>query len=169
MQSNFSGTLTVRGVDIDPQAALGASQAADDYGGNSCIIIVAVDRALDSRQLARVAKRAVFAMGKVGSDFAPTSGDYAIAVTTVPTGMPPGGVASAGVASGPVPESHLGQLFTAATEATVEALLNSLFLATTTIGYQGHVKHAVPLDFVVGACQPIGRRECLGAGEVASP
>jgi D-aminopeptidase len=143
VQSNFSGLLTVGGVPIEPPAP-GAARSeprrsgpqpglAADSGGNSCMIIVAVDRALDSRQLTRVAKRAVFAMGKAGSDFAPGSGDYAIALTTA-TGPP-------------VPEPELSPVFRAVIQATVEAILNSLFLATTTIGHLGHIKYAVPLDF----------------------
>jgi D-aminopeptidase len=142
VQSNFSGTLKVLGVGIEARAALGACDEPDQPDGNSCMIIVAVDRALDSRQLARVAKRAVFAMGTVGGDFAPGSGDYAIAF-----------------ASGegrPVRDAALGPVFSATLEAVSEALLNSLFLATTTTGYQGHIKRAVPIDFVLAACRAAG-------------
>jgi D-aminopeptidase len=39
-------------------------------------------------------------------------------------------------------------LFQAAIEATEEAILNSLFMAVTTSGYRGHVRHAVSLDDV---------------------
>jgi D-aminopeptidase len=39
-------------------------------------------------------------------------------------------------------------LFMAAIEATEEAILNSLFMATTTQGKQGHVAEALPLDKV---------------------
>lgn len=145
VQSNFSGTLKVLGVGIEADSALGAgqgSQAAGQPDGNSCMIIVAVDRALDSRQLTRVAKRAVFAMGMVGADFAQGSGDYAIAF-----------------ASGegqPVRDGGLGPVFSATFEAVGEALLNSLLLATTTTGYQGHIKRAVPIDFVLAACRAAG-------------
>ncbi|HET7015493.1 MAG TPA: P1 family peptidase [Streptosporangiaceae bacterium] len=141
VQSNFSGTLTVRGVRIEPQQALAqpAAPEADDTGGNSCMIIVAIDRALDSRQLTRVARRAVFAMGNVGSEFSPYSGDYAIAFATAQ--------------HPPVPESALAHIFAAAAEATAEAILNSLFLATTTTGHQSHTKQAVPLDYVLAACR----------------
>jgi len=139
VQSNFSGTLTVDGVPIEPQRALPPPvPEAIDSGGNSCVIIVAVDRALDSRQLTRVARRAVFAMADVGSDFSPYSGDYAIAFATAQCP--------------PVPESALARIFAAAAEATAEAILNSLFLATTTTGHQGHTKQAVPLDYVLRAC-----------------
>ena len=133
VQANFSGTLTVDGVRIEPQAALSRpAPQDDDTGGNSAMIIIAIDRALDSRQLTRVARRAVFAMADVGSEFSPYSGDYAIAFATADRP--------------PVPESALSHIFAAAAEATAEAILNSLFLATTTTGHQGHTKQAVPLD-----------------------
>jgi len=147
VQSNFSGTLAVRGIPIEPPAASssaapGSAVPGSAVPGDSCMIIVAVDRALDSRQLTRVAKRAVFAMGLVGSDFAPHSGDYAIAFATGE--------------GAPVSDSLLGPLFSATAEAVAEALLDSLFLATTTVGYQGHVKHAVRADLVVRACREAG-------------
>src|SRR5690606_24273146 len=58
VQSNFSGTLTVRGVPIPADAAAPAPE------GNSCMIVVATDAPLDARQLGRVARRAVFAMAR---------------------------------------------------------------------------------------------------------
>jgi D-aminopeptidase len=145
VQANFSGTLRVLGVKIDPREALAPSKA--DHGqhqpaGNSCVIIVAVDRALDSRQLTRVAKRAIFAMGPVGADFAPGSGDYAIALSA---GQGPT------VQAQPPHDAALGPVFSATLEAVGEALLNSVFMATTTTGYEGHVRHAVPVDFVLHA------------------
>ena len=41
-------------------------------------------------------------------------------------------------------------MFTAAIEATEEAILNSLCLAVTMTGYQGHVSEAVPLAAITG-------------------
>jgi D-aminopeptidase len=139
VQSNFSGTMTVRGVPI-PMPAAGQDPAA--AGGNSCMIVVAVGAGLDARQLTRVAKRAVFAMGRTGADFAGTSGDYAIAFAA-------GGGAL-------VPDAALGSLFGAAGDAVEEAILNSVFMATTTAGFRGHVRQAVPLDYVVRACRDRG-------------
>jgi D-aminopeptidase len=132
VQSNFSGTLTVRGVRISAP-----DRAEPEPSGNSCMIVVAVDHGLDARQLTRVARRAVFAMGRTGADFAGTSGDYAIAVATR--------------ASGPVPDSVLGPVLAAVQDAVEEAILNSLFMATTTTGYLGHTRRAVPLDTVIRA------------------
>jgi len=105
---------------------------ADQDAGNSCMIVVATDARLDGRQLSRLARRAVFAMGRVGSDFASGSGDYALAFSTAEPDP------------APLPESDVDGLFAAVLEATEEALLNSLFMARTTVGVSGRVKPAVP-------------------------
>jgi D-aminopeptidase len=109
--------------------------------GGSCVIVLATDAALGSRQLERVASRAFAGMARTGSDFSGRSGDYALAFSTA------AGRAGAG-SDEPVPDSDLDLLFTAAIEATEEAVLNSLFMATTTRGFRGHIRHAVPLDYV---------------------
>lgn len=143
-QTNFSGTLTVCGVPITPQEGLGGNSAvnATQPQGNSCMIAVAIDAGLDARQLTRVATRAVFGMAQVGSDFAQGSGDYAIAFDS-------------GQRRG-IPDQHLNPIFFAVQEAVAEAVLDSLFLATTTDGFHGHTKHAVPLDFVLEKCAAAG-------------
>jgi D-aminopeptidase len=80
-------------------------------------------------------------MARTGSDFAGHSGDYALAFST----------AAVRAQAGPdesVPGKDLDVIFTAAMEATEEAILNSIFMAETTAGYLGHVRRAVPLDYV---------------------
>jgi D-aminopeptidase len=47
-----------------------------------------------------------------------------------------------------VPENDLNGFFSAAMEATEEAILNSVFLAESMTGYQGHSRSALPLDQV---------------------
>jgi D-aminopeptidase len=159
VQANFSGTLTVAGVPVPAAPVLADTVLANtvladtgladtglaDTGladtGNSCVIVLATDACLDARQLGRVARRAFAAMARTGSDFTGRSGDYALAMSTA------GGEEGAGRAE-PVPEMDLDLLFTAAIDATEEAILNSLFMAETTTGFRGHVKHAVPLDHV---------------------
>jgi D-aminopeptidase len=130
VQANFSGLLTMLGTPI-PAPAI-------DADGNSCMIVVATDLPLDSRQLGRLARRAIFAMGRVGSDFAPGSGDYAIAFTTTFT-------------SSRTPsylDRDLRTPFQAVTESVEEALLNSLTMAQTTTGYRNHTVRAVPHDLI---------------------
>ena len=131
VQSNFGGTLRVDGVVIPAPAPV---VATTNPRGNSCMIVVATDARLDSRQLTRLATRAVFAMGRVGASFSHGSGDYGIAFSTE---------------DGPtVTGQGTDPLFTAIQDATEEALLNSLFMAETTTGFRGRVVPAVNLDQV---------------------
>jgi D-aminopeptidase len=105
VQANFSGVLRVLGVPISREQ-VGVSGTPGrafepEHPGNSCVIVVATDGRLDARQLGRVARRATFAMGRVGSDFAGGSGDYALAFSTAAVGGPA------------LPEAHLEPLFRA--------------------------------------------------------
>ncbi|NUR99147.1 MAG: S58 family peptidase [Kribbellaceae bacterium] len=126
VQANFSGVLTVLGRPV-PAPPI-------DADGNSCMIVVATDLPLDSRQLGRLARRAIFAMARVGSDYAPGSGDYAIAFTTSRTPT--------------YADRDLRVPFQAVTESIEEALLNSLTMARTTTGFNNHTAHAVPHDLL---------------------
>lgn len=132
VQSNFSGTLSIAGVRL-PSAELVPGPTAETVG-NSCMIVVATDAPLDARQLARCARRAVFAMRGVGADFAQGSGDYAIAF-------------SVGRAA-PPDDALLSPLFQATMDAVEEALVNSILAATTQSHADGHIAHAIPLAAV---------------------
>ncbi|MEU4363150.1 P1 family peptidase [Promicromonospora sp. NPDC023987] len=185
VQSNFSGTLIVRGVPIPADAAEhdhasatalspawqqahghsdGSSAVAHEPDGNSCMIVVATDAPLDARQLGRVARRAVFAMARVGSDFAGGSGDYALAFST--PGAPPSG-STPGAAGSRLDERDLDPLFAATMDAVEEALLNSLLAATTTVGHRGTAL-AVPHDVVLRRLRAAGVLPQPSAGTPAS-
>jgi D-aminopeptidase len=125
VQANFGGVLTVQGTPIP-------APERTEPPGNSCMIIVATDAPLDARQLKRLARRAIFAMGRVGASYSNGSGDYAIAFSTSPVK--------------PLSDNDLSPLFTAALDATEEALLNSVAAATTTTGFRGRTSHAVSHD-----------------------
>ena len=135
VQSNFSGTLTVQGVQISTDAASPVPTGRTGDDGNSCMIVVATDAPLDARRLGRVARRAVFAMGRVGADFAGGSGDYALAFTTA---EPVGPL---------IPDTDLDPFFAATMDAVEEALLGSVLAATTTVGHRGTAR-AVPHERV---------------------
>lgn len=148
VQTNFGGTLTVLGVPLPARQTLSAAGITEDSGpggagpqGNSCVIVLATDAPLDARQLTRIARRAIFSMARVGSRFEGSSGDYALAFSTAPGGRL-------------LADSGLDQMFAAAMDSTEEAILNSLFMAETTAGFRGHVRHAVPLDAVRAVCRP---------------
>jgi D-aminopeptidase len=134
VQSNFSGLLTVLGTPIPAEPL--------DADGNSCMIVVATDLPLDARQLGRLARRAIFALARVGSDYAPGSGDYAIAFTTSRTAS--------------YQDRDLRGPFQAVTEAVEEALLNSLTMARTTTGHRGNSARAVPHDLITDRLRSAG-------------
>ncbi|ADB34144.1 peptidase S58 DmpA [Kribbella flavida DSM 17836] len=133
VQSNFSGLLRVLGTPIP------APPSPSEPTGNSCMIVLATDLPLDARQLGRIARRAIFALGLIGSDYAPGSGDYAIAFSTTPS------------APEPFLEGNLRPVFQATLDAVEEALLNSLVTARTTTGFRGRTRYAVPHELVAAA------------------
>lgn len=155
VQANFGGELTVAGVPVPaagPQPGAGPAGGPASPGspgqqgeppgpGGSCVMVLATDAPLDARSLTRLASRSFAGMARTGSDFSGQSGDYALAFSTASE-------LAAGDGEGNVPRQDLDLLFRAAIEATEEAILNSLFMAVTTRGYRGHVRHAVPLDRV---------------------
>jgi D-aminopeptidase len=83
-------------------------------------------------------------MARVGSDYAPGSGDYAIAFST---NRRPA-----------FQDRDLRQPFQAVTESVEEALLNSLTMARTTTGFQGRTAHAVSHDLIVDRLTAAGVR-----------
>ncbi|HKE71153.1 MAG TPA: P1 family peptidase [Nocardioidaceae bacterium] len=131
VQSNFGGRLTVLGVPASPDLLLEPTAEAVAPPGNSCMIVLATDAALDARQLGRLARRGVVALARVGSDYSHGSGDYAIAFSTA-------------AELGPVADADLSPMFSAALECVEEAVLNSLLMATTTVGFRGRRAEALP-------------------------
>jgi D-aminopeptidase len=155
VQANFGGVLTVGGVPVPPPADWAEEPAPT---GGSCVIVLATDAPLWSGELRRVASRAFAGMARAGSDFSGHSGDYALAISTAAR-------RAAAAPDGPVPPEDLDVIFSAAIEATEEAILNSVLAAVTTTGYRGHVRRAVPLDHV-RATLTQARRASSGNGSM---
>jgi D-aminopeptidase len=129
-------------------------QNSGDRVDGSCIVIVATDAPLDGRQLARLAKRAALGLGRTGSAGENGSGELLMAFST--TYRPHQGI---GANSQTVIEGEsVNDLFAAAVDATEEAVLNSLCIATTTTGRYGRVVEALPLDHVRALLAQAGRR-----------
>jgi len=108
----------------------------------SIIIVLATDARLSVRQLRRVARRAAFGLGRTGAYASHGSGDYVLAFTTAREPE-----------AAMTPDSQLDPFFRAAVEATEEAIVNSIFTATTTDGRDGHVRHAISDDTILDAVQ----------------
>jgi D-aminopeptidase len=178
VQSNFGGILTVNGASVGEE--LGNYYLAEQKGSRrttlsgttteakaendeydfdvdgSVMIVVATDAPLTSRNLERLAKRAFLGIAKVGGFASNGSGDYIIAFSTHPD------VRNNLDSSGPLRKitelenSALSPLFLAAVEATEEAILNSLFMATTMEGHEGRVQEALPINEVMDILRKYG-------------
>jgi D-aminopeptidase len=144
VQTNFGGRLTIAGAPVwkELKPAEDPARGADAADG-SCMIVVATDAPLDSRNLERLAARAVFAMARTGSTYSNGSGDFAIAFSTHPSLR----VTSARTpqARTVLPTDSLSGLFEAVLDATEEAIYNSLLAATDTTG-NGRTVKALPID-----------------------
>jgi D-aminopeptidase len=139
VQTNYGGLLTVAGVPVGRFVRADQPEAVrrDDREGGSVMIVIATDAPLAHRELERVAERAFTGIARTGSYMAHGSGDYAIAFSTHrgPLESPDGGL--------------LTRLFVATAEAVEEAVLNSLFKATTTVGFRGRRADALPISEVL--------------------
>jgi D-aminopeptidase len=135
--------LTIAGVPVGREVTLPKKPATSS--GNSIMMIIATDLAIDSRQLWKVAKRAALGLARTGTYGGNVSGDFTIAFTT---GRAP----------------HLGNddkflnpVYKATVEATEEAVVNALFVAKTMTGHRGHIRYALPIDQVVEIFSRYGR------------
>jgi len=110
----------------------------------SIVVVIATDAPLDSRQLCRLAKRAMLGIARTGAVATHGSGDVAVAFSTanrVPH-YPKKPTFRVELLS----DFFLDPLFEAAAEAAEEAVLNALLAATTTVGRDGNTAHALPQD-----------------------
>ena len=137
VQTNFGGVLTVDGVPVGKELKkYYLSDQLNENADGSCMIIVATDAPLDSRNLERLAKRAFMGLAKTGGVASNGSGDYVIAFSTdsslrVPFNSPD--ILQQNVLS----NEAVSPLFMAAIEATEEAIINSLLTAETMKGKNG--------------------------------
>ncbi len=149
VQSNFDGVLVVDGAPVGKELgrhafARTAAVPAEEPPGGSCMIVVATDAPLSPHDLKRLAARALFGLARTGSSFSNGSGDFAIAFSTT-IRMRHGEREARPMTL--LPTEALSPLFEAALEATEEAVLNSLFRATTVSG-SGATVEAIPIDRV---------------------
>lgn len=157
VQSNFGGVLQIAGVNVGRE--MGRFSFSDQLLNNvdgSCMIIVATDAPLDSRNLERLAKRAFLGLAKTGGIASNGSGDYVIAFSTAVHMRVPHDVKTRLLETRTVPNDLISPLFMASIEATEEAILNSLFMATTIVGKDGRRVEALPLERVMPILKKYG-------------
>ena len=109
----------------------------------SIIVIIATDAPLDSRQLTRLAKRAALGLARTGSTARHGSGDFMLAFSTA--NVIPHYPKEPTFQQTHLADTHLNPLIAATVEATEEAILNALTMATTVVGRDGHRVEAISL------------------------
>jgi D-aminopeptidase len=145
VQSNHGGVLTIDGLPLGVvsgrHAARGWSESphaatGEDSGDGSIILVVATDAPLSDRNCARLAARAMAGLARTGASFANGSGDIAIAFSNALSIIRSRTPNEACPDESSLPVRELGNddmspLFLAAIEASEEAIINSLTMATT--------------------------------------
>lgn len=159
VQSNFGGQLTIAGIPVwkdlpDPaEYARNAGAPPPHTGDGSIMMVIATDAPLDAHQLQRLARRALVGLARSGSVMSNGSGDYVIAFSTAKENLrnPDNSLQPARSLAG----EAMSPLFQATAEATEEAIVNSLFRATTVRGHRGTAA-ALPLAPVLESLRNAG-------------
>jgi len=171
VQTNFGGVLSVDGVPVGEElgkyylreAVSNASTSGTDnpksqiqnpkLADGSIIIVIATDAPLDHRQLNRLASRSMSGLARTGSSMTNGSGDYTIAFSTANRINAGDKVRNVQVLG----NDAMSPLFQAVIEATEEAILNSLFKATTVTGKEKRTVEALPIDRVKELLKKYGK------------
>jgi D-aminopeptidase len=158
VQSNFGGNLTICGVPVAEELRRLSLPVAPDKQDGSIMIVLATNAPVDSRNLQRIAARAVLGLGRTGAAGSHGSGDYAIAFSTAESVRRDAhdAVRHQLCTYTALPNSAMSPLFAAAIEATEEAVYNSLFRAITTSG-MGTTREALPVEQTLHILRRYGR------------
>ena len=149
VQTNFGGILQINGYPVGVKLGKYSFQRDIEIGNDgSCMIVCATDAPLESRNLKRLAKRALLGIPRTGGYYSNGSGDYCIAFSTAEEVQTPRDSKEMTQKIELLRNRHMSALFLAAAEAAEEAILNSMFKATTMEGFRGHKIEALPLDKV---------------------
>ncbi len=135
--------LVVNGIPVGKRYDL-ENHAAVSGSEGSIIVVIATDAPLDARQLSRLAKRAALGLARTGSTARHGSGDFMLAFSTGNT--IPHYPKDPTFSMTHLADTHLNPLFTATVEATEEAILNALTMATTIVGRDDHRVEAISLS-----------------------
>jgi len=149
VQTNFGGIFQINGYPLEEKLReyMGKIEI-DDLSEGSCMVVVATDAPLDSRNLKRLAKRTLLGIVRTGGYYSNASGDYAIAFSTAEGLRVPARSESRTMTIEVLRNNQMSRLFLAAAEACEEAILNSMFKAQDMEGMGGRKARALPLDIL---------------------
>ena len=149
-QTNYGGILEIDGVQVGQRLEkhdfIDHVKQTENVDG-SCMMVVITDAPLDSRNLERLAKRAMMGLAKTGGIASNGSGDYVIALSVAPGNLVDDGAKT--ITSTVLANGEMATLFAATSEATAEARWNSLFMAESMTGRTGNHVDALPVEQVL--------------------
>lgn len=129
--------LTIGGKNIGADIERQIREDTPDEG--SCILILATDLPVSSRQLGRILRRCSVGLARLGSFIGHGSGEVFIGFSTANRVPEEADCFSLSC----IHESHINTAFRAAAEATEEAILQSMLRAKTVTGYSGKVRRSL--------------------------
>lgn len=147
VQTNHGGILQINGYPVGIKLGRYYMQKdVEPREEGSCMMVVATDAPLDSRNLKRLAKRTLLGIPRTGGFYSGGSGDYCIAFSTAKGLRISHGSRDFTVKVELLQNRHMSPLFLAAAEAAEEAILNSLFRAEAMEGRNSRKVDALPLE-----------------------
>jgi D-aminopeptidase len=149
--ANFGSRADLRIDGVPVGRMLGGHLAGWEDPAGSCIVVVATDAPMGSAQLERLARRAGLGLARCGSVAHDGSGEIFVAFSVSSR------VDRDAAPMGGVPRAAMDGLFSAAVDATEEAVVNALWNAETTTGREGRVAPALPRDDVLELLERHGR------------
>ena len=129
--------LRIDGQPIGEEIERRIHEDTPDQG--SCIMIVATDLPVTSRQLKRIIRRCSVGLARIGSYIGHGSGEVMIGFSTA-NRIPE----NAGCfALRCIHENHINKAFRAVAEATEEAVLRSMYKSKTVTGFSGKIRRSL--------------------------
>ncbi len=147
-----AGELVIAGVPVGLELIPESYKRTRESG--SIIIVAATDAPLLPHQLKRVARRLTMGLARTGSVSGNGSGDIFIAFSTAnPANKQTRAIQSLKMLA----SAAMDPLFTAAVQATDEAIINALIAAETMSGIEGRTIHALAHDRLLAVMAKYGR------------
>ena len=129
--------LTIDGDPVGARIQQELCESAPDKG--SCIMILATDLPVSSRQLGRIIRRCSVGLARLGSYIGHGSGEVMVGFSTSNRIPDQGGIMSFSC----IHETQIDSAFRAAAEATEEAVLRSMLAAQTVTAANGTVRRSL--------------------------
>ncbi len=149
VQANFGGVLQIDGIPVGEKMGWYPYKNEMQKSDGSCMIVVATDAPLDSRNLKRMSKRAMLGLARTGGYASNGSGDYVIAFSTFAKNfdsyLPNDQIQQ----KDQLHNDQMSPLFLAVVESTEEAILNALFMAEIPPGFENKGINTIPVDTVI--------------------